>query len=55
MNWAIIFVTCTRFCTPTYVELYPTKQECEAKIPSGQSGWMSEKKTEPFCVPVVKR
>jgi hypothetical protein len=55
MGWALIFVACTRFCVPTYVEIYPTKQECEAKIPAGQTGWMSTKKTEEFCVPVVKR
>lgn len=50
MTWALVVMVCSRFCTPQYVEIYPTKAACEAKVQPGglfktQSG---------YCVPTTK-
>lgn len=49
MLWAlIIFASSGRSAEPKYVILYPTKQECEAKLQN--SRW----NTTQFCAPVAK-
>jgi len=51
MTWALVFMMCTRWCTPQYVELYPDKASCMAKVPP-KSNWLSENNIS--CVPIAK-
>ena len=50
MTWALVFILCSRVCTPQYVELYTTKAACEAKMPSNE--WYATKRG--YCIPVAK-
>ena len=50
MNWALVFLMCTRWCEPQYVELYPTKEACVAKLSPDK--FMTTKNI--YCVPVAK-
>lgn len=50
MTWALIIMLCSRVCYPQYVELYPTKAACEAKVKPGS--WTQVQTT--YCVPIVK-
>ena len=49
MNWALIVVVCMRWCEPQYVELYPTRQACVAKLVKPER-W---KQTSYYCAPVA--
>lgn len=50
MGWALIFMTCSRLCTPQYVELYPTRDACVLNKPK-ESFWGGG---TTYCVPVAK-
>ena len=50
MTWALIIMLCSRVCYPQYVELYPTKAACEAKVKPG--GWAETIRS--YCVPTTK-
>ena len=50
MNWALVFLSCFRLCTPQYVEVYPTKEACIAKLTT-TSKWTTP---DTYCVPVAK-
>ena len=52
MNWALIYMTCFRLCTPQYVELYATRAECMAQIPAEKPGMLSVD-SRPVCVAAV--
>lgn len=51
MTWALIIMTCTRYCTPTYVEAYQTKAECVTKVDKNTSVFVTPKS---YCVPIIK-
>lgn len=50
MNWALVFMICTRVCIPQYVELYSSKEACHAKLPAEKI--LSNDRA--YCVPVAK-
>ena len=50
MTWALIFMSCTRFCVPQYVEYYETKAKCVARVPETKFLTTQDK----FCVPMTK-
>lgn len=52
MTWALVVLHCVRLCVPQYVELYPTKTICEAKIPKEES-WLGPSKNM-YCIPAVQ-
>lgn len=51
MTWALILMVCQRNCIPNYVEVYPTKAECVAKVDKDKSIFYSPRS---YCVPIVK-
>lgn len=51
MTWALIVMVCTRWCTPQYVELYPTRTACTAQINNPKGAFS---KDTHYCVPVAE-
>ena len=51
MTWALIIMACTRYCTPTYAEVYQTKAECVVKVDKDTSFLH---RPMSYCVPIVK-
>jgi len=50
-EWVLIVMMCSRWCTPQYAVVYPTKEACVAQIPEPVSNW---KLPTRYCVPLIK-
>lgn len=51
MNWVLVVMMCSRYCTPQYAELYPTRAACEQNI-KNHSTWTNR---GDYCIPVATK
>lgn len=50
-SWVMVFMICTRGCTVSHVEPYPSRSACVKNLPKAEGMFDSNKY---LCVPVSK-